>query len=639
MIRKLAFILIVPVLMLSACSQHPATRTDAPAPPAPTAPAKIKVNSLTDLPAHSYQVQGSVSQLLHDDAAFAAFAAKVRADLESDLATYDITDPSTLQGYYGALANLDMLDGRWKALAVDIEKTRELESKPAARATSGLVGDALIAVHERLGDDVALEALRPAFKREFAARVDTLSWDLVQDTVQKNNGRLQMLSPNLVNGMVQMQLDPIVAQKAELSGDLARNVIGLKAALATVLPLRDEITAVYTDYIEQNQKEKENIWPPREVTLGADGKYQPVVIGIWDSGVDLSVYKDRLWTNPKETADGKDDDGNGFVDDVHGIAFDVNAQPSTELLHPLGDMMGRVEKAQENIKGLMDLQASVESPEAQSLRQMMAAMPPEEVAPFMESLSFYGLYAHGSHVAGIASAGNPYARLLCARITFDYHTLPQAMTAEIARRWADDYARTVRYFQAAHVRVVNMSWGWTFREIESGLEANGVGATAEKRAELAGKLLDILEAGLKGAIESTPDILYVCAAGNDDNDVAFDRVIPSSWDLPNLLVVGAVDQAGDPTDFTAGGKTVRVYANGFEVESHVPGGKDMKMSGTSMASPQVCNLAGKLFTVRPALTPTQAVDLIVKGCTTKPDHPYIPLIDPRKSLDMALSMP
>jgi subtilisin family serine protease len=235
-------------------------------------------------------------------------------------------------------------------------------------------------------------------------------------------------------------------------------------------------------------------------------------------------------------------------------------------------------------------------------------------------------------VAGIAAAGNPYAQLLCARITFDYRTPPQAMTHEIAQRWADGYGATAKYFQAAGVRVVNMSWGWTYREIESGLEANGVGGSAEERAKLAGEMLDILEQGLKGAIADSPDILYVCAAGNDDNDVAFDRVIPSSWDLPNLLVVGAVDQAGDPTSFTSGGETVRVYASGFEVESFVPGGTRMPMSGTSMASPQVCNLAGKIFTRNPQLTPTEVAALIEKNATANPDHPEIVLIHPQQTL-------
>ena len=117
---------------------------------------------------------------------------------------------------------------------------------------------------------------------------------------------------------------------------------------------------------------------------------------------------------------------------------------------------------------------------------------------------------------------------------------------------------------------------------------------------------------------ATPEILFVTAAGNDDNDVEFDVVIPSNFDLPNLMVVGAVDQAGEPTGFTSGGRNVRVYANGFEVESYVPGGETMKMSGTSMASPNVCNLAAKLFTLEPALTPAQVRELIEKGADPEP---------------------
>jgi subtilisin family serine protease len=45
-----------------------------------------------------------------------------------------------------------------------------------------------------------------------------------------------------------------------------------------------------------------------------------VVVAILDSGVQLDHpdLKDNLWTNPAEVPNGKDDDHNGFVDDVHG---------------------------------------------------------------------------------------------------------------------------------------------------------------------------------------------------------------------------------------------------------------------------------------------------------------------------------
>ncbi|MBC9794591.1 S8 family peptidase [Sinomicrobium weinanense] len=49
-----------------------------------------------------------------------------------------------------------------------------------------------------------------------------------------------------------------------------------------------------------------------------------VVVGVVDSGVDIEHedLKDVLWTNEKEIPDnGIDDDGNGYVDDVHGWNF------------------------------------------------------------------------------------------------------------------------------------------------------------------------------------------------------------------------------------------------------------------------------------------------------------------------------
>ena len=100
------------------------------------------------------------------------------------------------------------------------------------------------------------------------------------------------------------------------------------------------------------------------------------------------------------------------------------------------------------------------------------------------------------------------------------------------------------------------------------------------------------------------------------------------------MMVGAVDQAGRRTGFTSSGRRVRVYANGFEVDSNVPGGGRMKMSGTSMASPNALNLAAKLFAVKPALTPQQVVSLIERGADTVDGQEGLKLINPRRSLEL-----
>ena len=132
-------------------------------------------------------------------------------------------------------------------------------------------------------------------------------------------------------------------------------------------------------------------------------------------------------------------------------------------------------------------------------------------------------------------------------------------------------------------------------------------------------------------ISKSPDILFVSAAGNSDGDASFAGDVPSSFTNPNLLVVGAVNQAGDATNFTSYGPTVAVFADGFQVPSKIPGNHVAKFSGTSMASPNVANLAAKLFALDPALTALQVRDLIVRGATPSADGKRM-LIDPKASV-------
>lgn len=60
-----------------------------------------------------------------------------------------------------------------------------------------------------------------------------------------------------------------------------------------------------------------------------------VVVGVIDEGVDIT-HQDlsaNVWTNPGETANGVDDDGNGFVDDLNGYDFFANIGTITGANH------------------------------------------------------------------------------------------------------------------------------------------------------------------------------------------------------------------------------------------------------------------------------------------------------------------
>ena len=138
---------------------------------------------------------------------------------------------------------------------------------------------------------------------------------------------------------------------------------------------------------------------------------------------------------------------------------------------------------------------------------------------------------------------------------------------------------------------------------------------------------------LYAALKSAPEILFVTIAGNNNASNAFQEVIPSSFRLPNLIVAGAVDQAGDETGFTSYGDNVLVHADGQAVESVVPGGATVKMSGTSMAAPQVTNLAAKLLAIDPKLSPLQIITLIRDGSDASDDGRRH-LMNPKRSIEL-----
>jgi len=192
----------------------------------------------------------------------------------------------------------------------------------------------------------------------------------------------------------------------------------------------------------------------------------------------------------------------------------------------------------------------------------------------------------------------------------------------------------VAYMKQAGVRVCNMSWGASRKDIEDALEKKGVGKDAPERAERARELFKIQRDALEAAIQSAPEILFIAAAGNSDNDNLFAEFIPSGLSLPNLITVGAVDQSGKPTSFTTFGKNVTLYANGFEVESYIPGGQKMKFSGTSMAAPNTTNLAAKILALDPALSVSAVVEMITRGADPMEGYDGRFVINPKKTVEL-----
>lgn len=601
---------------------------------ADSAPAKkIVIHSQSELPTYSYKLTTpTASALLDDEAALLALADAVRKDAEATLAKYDITDMATLRDLYGAICNAALIRSDAKSALACHAKLRALAEKPAEKLTTGLRGDAAAAA-VAAGDDP--EQRKAAFQNAFAASVNPLPWAVVRDDLIAWDSAFGTPNlPALVRGGIQSSVDPVVKESGRMSWDTARRVIIAAVYLYRIEPYAAQATAVLGPYISAHKQSKPDIWAKRKVILESGGeKLTPVVVAIWDGGVDTSLFPGRLYTNTAEKLDGKDDDHNGFVDDIHGIGFDENDNPAVgSLLRFDSKYPGREAELRALNIGRSDMNDGIDSAAVKVFRDRLASLKAEDFDQFGEAQAFYFDYAHGTSVAGIAMDSNPAARLMVVRTDWaDYKTKPPALTPDHQRRIATQIKLIVDYMKTHGVRVVNMSWGYEVRDFVKNLEQNNIGKDADDQLKIGLEAFNIESDAFTQAFRGAPEILFVAATANSNNDVGFTRSIPDDIELPNVLAVGAVDQAGDEASFTSRGKRVQVYANGVRVEGMLPGGSTNHWSGNSMAAPQATNLAAKLFALNPKLTPADVIKLILDGATKSADGKRS-LINPKASV-------
>jgi hypothetical protein len=581
---------------------------------------KKRIDKAADLPRFTYRIDGSVESLLRDDARFRAFADTVRRDIESVLADYEIADKSTRRDLLGELTQLDFLAGKYDDALARAAEVQALQDKPADKLLSGLTLRAMVAAQRSAGDRTS-DAYRRAVATKIAADLDGMPYEVIQNEVREAKASAELSSEARILGYVREVIQPTVDKAGSISSELAPVIVSARYRLATTLPLKQTLADTFSTYLAAHKVDKPDIWAARNVELPANRGYAPVNVAVWDSGVDTKLFPGRL-----AEVDGK----------VPVIAFDRFAQPATGELMPIpAELRDRVPKLKSRLKGFSDLQSNIDSPEASEVKAFMSSLKPDEYKAFAEEIGLAGNWMHGTHVAGITVAGNPYARLVVGRIEFDWHLLPDPCPSkELVERDARNAQATVDFFKRNNVRVVNMSWGGSVNDFEGQLELCNIGKTPDDRKAIARELFEIQKSALTKAFASAPDILFVTAAGNSNQDASFVEDIPAGISLPNLMTVGAVDKAGDEASFTSYGPTVVAHANGYQVDSVIPGGEKLAESGTSMASPQVANLAAKILTVDPALTPPQVIALIRDTAQRTPDGRRV-LIDPAKAVAAA----
>jgi subtilisin family serine protease len=609
-------------------SAQPAT------PPAPSS-GKIVVKTADDLPRRTYPITGKALDIINDPARLNPIVDALIADTLSDLDKYEITDASTLRGYYDVLSQAYSLKGDLDKAIAFSDKARDTETKEQEKIMRGQALRARAAAL-KVSKDLASPAFQDAFKADLRARMRPLPYDIIKDRLIAVRNQAKIVNRGLIESSLSTTLDPLIAAaNGQAGAEIAAALIQAKNTLDTALPLIPAMAEVYAEIIDAhaNAGVAASKWDTRLVTLAAADVAKPVVVAVWDSGVDVSLYPDNLWTNPAEQLNGKDDDANGFVDDVHGIAFSLDRKPAVGPLASLDGLKGDKNQYIDFIAASQDMQAGVTNDGVTRFQEYYKNLRGDALRDFSDDLNLMGGWAHGTHVAGIVVAGNPGVRLLHITENWPWKSIPdEAPTVELGKRWGENCKQTVAYLKKANVRVVNMSWRIPRAAFEGMLAAKGVGATTEERAELSRQIFKPFRDGLEEAIRSAPEILFIAGSGNEDNDIDFAEYVPAGLRLPNLLTVGAVDDQDRFTTFTSTGKSVELYANGYRIPSFVPGGRTIPFSGTSMASPQVANLAAKLLALHPELTPADVIAKIRAGADPIPDQPDRFIINPARTI-------
>ena len=376
-------------------------------PPATAQAAKPRIEKAADLPRFTYKLDAKAEDLVRSAAAFAPLAAQLRRDAESVLAGYEIADKATQRDLLGQLAALDFLEGDYDRAILRAAQIRSLQDKPADKLLSGLRLRAMAraAVEHGVGTPAYLRAVGEAIARELAP----LPRAVIENDLREAKASVETLGEGRLIGRLREVVQPIVDSNGALSSEFAPSLINTRMALVAVLPLKQVLIETYSTYLAAGKVDKPDIWAAREVTLAANPKRAPVALAVWDSGSDTALFGAQLQ---------RDKAGKPAL-----IAFDKYSRPAQGDLMPIPpELRSKLPQMKARTKGFSDLQSNIDSAEASEVKRWLSTLPAAQYKPAIEELGLAGNYEHGTHVAGIALAGNPHARLIVGRLEFG-HTL------------------------------------------------------------------------------------------------------------------------------------------------------------------------------------------------------------------------
>lgn len=574
---------------------------------------KIIVENSSQLPSYNYLIDDDLVNIVSSDEKFNRLSNEVERDIKNTLEKYSIMDISETKRLYSVLYNIYILSGDYDSAINAIERIREYQLSEIDSMMTGVVALSVISAKE---DKPSSEVkFWDQYKKYLGERLQKIEFTNIEKRIIEMIQDSKTYSENLIQAILVQALQPQVDSSGSINDHIAQQLITMKYMIDITIPLNSKTIEVCEDllatYKNRDKIEKDSAY--NDFNLQSSDNLYDVVVAIWDTGIDSNLFKDNLFYNHSELIDGLDNDNNGFIDDINCIGYNSNFDKIGGFLMSLEPLSGNIDDAISRAKGMTDLKRGINSDGAKYMQELYKSITPEKLKELKEDMTLFGIYYHGTGVASIAANGNPNIRLLSIRNSYSYKKVRTCPTIDNTYKEAKSFREIVDYMKKSNVRVANLSWGQSYSIIEKDLELNGFGDTVEDRKLMATSIYSIIEDTLYAVIKDSPEILFITGSTNFGNDAKFDQLIPSSFDLENLLVVGATNMYGEITDFSGEASNADIYGFGEYVKALIPGGDTLEMSGVSIATPSATNLAAKMLSLNPKLTPTEIIDLIIEN--------------------------
>lgn len=127
--------------------------------------------------------------------------------------------------------------------------------------------------------------------------------------------------------------------------------------------------------------------------------------------------------------------------------------------------------------------------------------------------------------------------------------------------------------------------------------------------------------------------IVFAAAGNDS-------LYYAQADNADIVSVGSVGVAGNPSSFSSSGPFVDIAAPGENIHATGPGNRPAYISGTSFAAPYAASVAALVWATNPTLTNTQVIEILKKTARDtylpgKDDRTGFGIVDPAAAIAAA----